>query len=132
MQGGVRMGLMLGSAISLVISDPFELAQTLRCEIAGLDSFESGADVETILVRTPSPLVWQARAYEYLALRGHSAAGIVDELTLGVSVECGGIGVGDSRRAEVAPWGYDAWRGGLAVRARVGLPRDCSFRAWPV
>lgn len=115
---GVHMGVAVGSAVSVVISDPFELSRTLQCEIVGVESFHSGVDAETLVVHTP-PLAWQGQEYQYLAFRGREAAGILDELGLGLSVECGGIGLLENQFGAPVSLMLDAWRGGLAVRATV-------------
>ena len=98
------MELTFGSTVSVEISDPFELSQTIECQVAGLHSFESGVDIETILLRTPASLARAGRTYRYLALRGRGVPGIIDELQLGQRLECNGIGI-DADAAAGTPLG---------------------------
>lgn len=121
MQGGVRMGLTIGTALTLTIGDPFELSQTLRCEVVGVDSFIDGSDPETVLVRTGPSLNWRGREYAFLALRARRGPGLVQELELGQRVECSGLGVDPDTAEGSPPWGIDEWRGGLAVRATAAV-----------
>lgn len=111
------MGLTTGATLALAIADPFELSQTLPCDVVGIDSFSAGADPETVLVRTGSPLIWRGREYSFLALRARRGPGIVQELELGQPVECSGLGIDPDKAEGSPPWGVDEWRGGLAVLA---------------
>jgi len=115
------MGLNPGATLRLEISDPFELSQVLECEVLSVDSFFSGASVETVLVRTANSLEWQGRRYDYIALRGRQSPGIVDELVLGQTIECSGVGASETTCTSTASQAFEGWRGGLAVRANARL-----------
>lgn len=64
---GVCMGLSTGTAIVLTVSDPFELSQTLDTAV---DSFETGCELETLLVALGDGLEWGGVRYLTCCVEG--------------------------------------------------------------
>lgn len=103
-------------AVTLQISDPFELADMGGLRASVLANARWGdAMEEYLLLRFEQNLSWAGVAYSHAVVLSRSGGGAMSEiLWSGDSVDVNGVGVQADAESKRPPWGYDAWRGGLA------------------
>ena len=107
-------------AISLVISEPWELARTTTDppRHAVVERVSTGvSEVESGLVQVADPIEWRDGSFRYLVVVRRDGTTIAADLSSGVSIECSFIGQPDERATGSAPLDTSWWRGGLAGTA---------------
>jgi hypothetical protein len=107
--------------ISITISDPWEVGESVNCETLSselLQTQDTGHGGKA-LVRFKRPLRYRGQMYYYAVASPRHEGRFIHEIEAGKSLDCALTGISDEQAHSSSPMDMSKWRGGLAVIADI-------------
>jgi hypothetical protein len=120
-----RRDSLVGRAIEVVITDPWDLVTALGtsrlgADVAAVDA-RKGVEDAAALVRLKKPFLYEDSAREYfVASTRHEGESLLDLLNRG-TVLCNLTSITAAQADSADPFDVEAWRGGLGLIATLQL-----------